>query len=180
MVQTSWLECILVTILSYSDDVCYQSTDNNCLGTFHCFQTRSRQCFCIAYFAKIELKSDKKYHSNGDKFISNQFAKFGLVLSKNKNRPKIFTELLKTCWFSALPKFFIHLWGTGVLYKWRVSRLLCLVPGILLHLGMGWITLCLLWNLSQSYEEPVFVSHNNWSKLLDLMFSLEWHKNVIM
>ena len=30
------------------------------LGWFHCFQARSRQCFCIAYFAKIELKSDKK------------------------------------------------------------------------------------------------------------------------
>ena len=27
---------------------------------FHCFQRRSRQCFCKAYFAKIELKSDKK------------------------------------------------------------------------------------------------------------------------
>ena len=30
------------------------------LAWFHCFQARSRQCFCIANFAKIELKSDKK------------------------------------------------------------------------------------------------------------------------
>ena len=105
MVQTSWLECILVTFLSYSDDVCYQSTDNNCFQTFQCFQTRSWQCFCIAYVAKIELKSDKKYQSNADKFISNQFAKFGLVLSKNKNRPKIVTELLKTCWFQLYRNF---------------------------------------------------------------------------
>ena len=51
--------------------------------------------FCIAYFAKIELKSDKKkYQGNADKFISNQLKKFGLVLSKNKNRPKIVTVLL--------------------------------------------------------------------------------------
>ena len=55
------------------------------------FIVESQQCFCIAYFAKIELKSDKKYQGNADKFISNHFAKFGLVLSKNKNRPKIVT-----------------------------------------------------------------------------------------
>ena len=42
---------------------------------------------------KIELKSDKKkYQGNIDQFISNQFAKFGQVLSQNKNRPKIVTS----------------------------------------------------------------------------------------
>ena len=30
-------------------------------------------------------------NNNANKFISNQFAKFGLVLRKNKNRPKIVT-----------------------------------------------------------------------------------------
>ena len=56
----------------------------------YCFQTRSRHCFCIAYFAQIELKSDKKkYQGNADKFISNQFAKFGLVLRKIKISRKL-------------------------------------------------------------------------------------------
>ena len=63
----------------------FKRTREGCvlLAWFHCFQARSRQCFCIAYFAKIELKSDKKY----------------------QNWPKIFTELLKTCWFQLYRNF---------------------------------------------------------------------------
>ena len=110
--------------------------------------------------------------------VWNQMKMWSFVINQQaiKNIPWTFKNLLT----SALPKFFIHLWGTGVQYKWRVSQLLCFFPGISLHLGMGWIMLCLLWNLSQSYGEPVFVSHNNWSKLLDLMFSLKCDKNVIL
>ena len=39
----------------------------------------------------VLLKSDKKNQDNAAKFIPNQIAKFGLVLSKNKNQPKIIT-----------------------------------------------------------------------------------------
>lgn len=53
------------------------------------------QIFCPAnglwdWFFENKLKSDKnKYQGNAVKFISNQLAKFGLVLSKNKNWSQI-------------------------------------------------------------------------------------------
>ena len=39
----------------------------------------------------LGLGMSKKYQGNAAKFISNHFAKFWLLLSKNKNRPKIVT-----------------------------------------------------------------------------------------
>lgn len=94
------------------------------------YVTREIKGWALDHRLSISTQMPKRRLHGADNLVGMHFGYISqlqwVTFVINQQTIKTIPWTFKNLLISAVPKLFIHLWGAGITYKWRVSWLLCL------------------------------------------------------